>query len=365
MLSPVNLTIVFFVLFLFACIFAVTPRLRTLSNFLFMIGCVVLAIIPGMRDFSWPDTENYLFSYVYRIPKLAEYTPGMDVVHYEDEGFILLSSLSKSLGFAPHAYFLFVSAVTMVVLYTDLKKYCIVPLMGLMVYIARFYIGRNMIQIRAALAIAIFVYSLKYVRERKLGKYLLTFVLAALMHHSVLFGFPLYWFKRLRINNRIMVVLITISFLLGGVFSAYVSSLVRGISVENDIGTSYTGGTMAYTVGSGLANPMIYFQLIILAWFALAEKRIHRLTPYYQIFRDGYLYSTCILIALSPFLVLSARISTITATFEIFMIPLLGQSMPRRWHTIAYLAIAVMVSAFAFLQLMKYRYYLTQFTPIL
>ena len=73
----------------------------------------------------------------------------------------------------------------------------------------------------------------------------------------------------------------------------------------------------------GLRNPMIYWQIFILFLFLLREKEISPQTPFYHMFRSGYFYSTLILILFCNYTALSGRTSTLFATFEIFMIPLI------------------------------------------
>ena len=52
------------------------------------------------------------------------------------------------------------------------------------------------------------------------------------------------------------------------------------------------------------------------------EKPIRKITPYYDVFRNGYFYSTVLLIILYKFAIVSARTSTILATYEIVMVPM-------------------------------------------
>ena len=73
----------------------------------------------------------------------------------------------------------------------------------------------------------------------------------------------------------------------------------------------------------GLSNPMIYWQIFILGLFMIREKDISQQTPYYKLLRSGYFYSTLILILFCNYNALSGRTSTLFATFEIFIIPLI------------------------------------------
>lgn len=92
------------------------------------------------------------------------------------------------------------------VLAVFLKAYAIQKILGrsffaLFVYICLFYILHELTQIRAGVAIGIFLLSLDDIIQRKPGQYYLKTVIAILFHYSSLIMIPLYFFNE---RNRIL-----------------------------------------------------------------------------------------------------------------------------------------------------------------
>ena len=84
---------------------------------------------------------------------------------------------------------------------------------------------------------------------------------------------------------------------------------------------------------------MIIYQSALLLLLTFNEKKLREITPHYVTFRNGYLYSTVWLITLSSFHVLSARGSTITATYECFFLPLFIGLFRKKDRFIPYIAL--------------------------
>ena len=129
-------------------------------------SCVVLTFIVGFRSFQWPDTAVYAQSFLFYTNDLLNYSISDVGDGYSDKGFYFLSSVIKTFVSDYTIYFLIISTLTFFFIYKSLRYYCIYPLIGLCIYMARFMLSRNMMQIRAALAIAIVIYALQYVGKR-------------------------------------------------------------------------------------------------------------------------------------------------------------------------------------------------------
>lgn len=81
----------------------------------------------------------------------------------------------------------------------------------------------------------------------------------------------------------------------GNLFS---SNRKSGFSIKCEI--RYTPQDYSqYTAGYGLSNPVIYYQTMILMAFMFRERKLCNAIPYYFTIRNGYLYSTTILILLT------------------------------------------------------------------
>ena len=74
--------------------------------------------------------------------------------------------LSKTFIDNIHLYLLFIASISMFFLYKDVRKYTFYPLLGLSVYVARFFLGRHMMQIRSGLCYLVILWGLQYIQKR-------------------------------------------------------------------------------------------------------------------------------------------------------------------------------------------------------
>ena len=304
--------------------FSSINNLYVIPRSVYYVLILFLAVVAGFRNFSWPDTASYVADFIYDTPSLRDFTVDsyrLADLQYSERGFYLFSSCIKTLTSNVHFYFILISIVTIAFIAKSLNKYCVYPLLGLLVYISRFFIGRQMMQIRAGLAIAIVVWALQYIEKRKFWNFLIIVLIAFTLHHSVILILPVYWMHKIPFTFKHIVYILFFSFVIAGVASGFIVSHVTNFSSDMNLATTYTSETSQYTQGKGLLNPMLYYQSVVLLLYSYYGKKLSSLTPSYETIRNGYLYSTVILIVLSSFGTLSARISTIYSTFEIFMLP--------------------------------------------
>ena len=88
------------------------------------------------------------------------------------------------------------TALTAAVLY----KYCAIPWVGMLVYVGFGFFGNSMSFLRQSLGIAVFLFALHFLMERKLAPYLLLVLLAATFHKSLLVMLPFYWIAWIPVN---------------------------------------------------------------------------------------------------------------------------------------------------------------------
>ena len=86
---------------------------------------------------------------------------GIELNQSSEKGFFYLSVFLKTIRDGVTFYLLAISVLSFFLLYKFDKKYCIFPLIALCIYLARFGVGRNFMQIRAGLAIPIVLLSIK------------------------------------------------------------------------------------------------------------------------------------------------------------------------------------------------------------
>ena len=318
------MVIVFFLFFFVAVSLEMQGKKKNRDTML-ILACIVLAIGAGFRDiYFWPDTLVYAWGFMYHTPDITDFSFSMRPYGYSEVGFHLLQVIIKTLIDNVTVFFTVISIITFYFLYKDFKQYSIFPLIGLCVYISRFIIGRNFVQIRAGLAYAILMLSIKYIYEKDWKRYFFIVFIAWTLHRSCIVAIPLYFVCNwIHVKKWHVYLALVFSFLIGIFGQGFVHGLVEDNASDLSIGERYTdaGGELKQLMGLGMRNPMIYFQCFILLMYTFLEERLAPLNKYYYILRNAYLYSTMILICFCTYKVLSARTSSMYATLEFVIIP--------------------------------------------
>lgn len=291
------------------------------QSYTLLVICVIFTIVIGLRSNIWNDTPTYWHTFKHFAKPIWDFSESRENHFFEDKGFLLLNSLIKTFTSDRFLFFSIIAGITNYFLYKDLMKYTVYPIAGFIVYLGRFGLGRNFMQIRAALAILMVIYAIRFISDRNWRKYFLWVALASTIHISMVIAIPVYWISKMNLNSKKIMVYTIAAIAVTYLLTPYIKHYTTLLSFQYDIATTYTNERSEYTAGKGLANPMIYYQVILLWVYSLNAGRLQRTTPYYTTIRDGYFYSTMILIIMSSFGTLSGRTSTIFATLEAFMLP--------------------------------------------
>jgi hypothetical protein len=327
----------------------VIPVDRRRRNVLLGIIMVALVLFVGSRDIlAWSDTGVYQLAFNQTKP-LSEFSWYDQVYGYSERGFFFLGVLVKTFTNSIVAYFTFVAAITYLFLFDDLRKYCIYPFIGLCIYLARFMTGREMTQIRAALAIAVVIWGTRFVKRDEYWKCLAIIILAYYFHTSAIVALPMLFFNKFTFSKTQIYWGLVLSFIIAGFYGGFIKDLVSSSDFVNEMARSYVEEGSEKAWSNDLTNPMIYYQSFLLLLFTYYEDKLSKLSPYYYIIRNAYFYCTVILIVLCQYAILAARTSTIFATYEIVMIPLLLLVFRSNNRWISYSAILAFYSIMFYL----------------
>lgn len=339
-----------FVLFYFFALYAESLSYKRQSSLLLVV-CVILALGAGLREIMvWPDTGVYTTGFRDFTPSLFDYDSNATPFGYSEYGFFFIGVIVKTFTSDITIYLLVVSFLTFFFLYLDFKKYALYPFLGICAYLARFFVGRNLIQIRAGLAYAIIILGIRYITKRDWKRYFAIVFLAYWFHRSAIIAVPLYFISYINFKKWHVVLVTAIAFIIGGFFSGLLQNYIVDTSQDLDIATTYTQG--AYIERAlGLKNPMIYFQTFLLFAFTFYEKRLKRVVPHYFTIRTAYMYSTFILIAFSMFTALSGRTSTMFATLEFVIIPSLIYMFNKKNRWLAYITMGIALSVIMYMNI--------------
>ena len=339
-----------FVLFYVFALFAESLSYKWQNQLLFVV-CLILAVGAGLRDqLLWPDTDAYVISFVDYTPSLKDYSFGDKPYGYGEKGFYFIGVLVKTFTNDPSLYLVAVSLITFFFLFLDFKKYALYPFLGICAYLARFYVGRNLIQIRSALSYAIILLGIRYITKRDWKRYFAIVFVAYLFHESAVIAIPLYFISYINFKKWHVVLVTVIAFIIGGFFTETLQRYIIDTSQDLNVATTYTQGIFIERA-LGLKNPLIYFQVFLLFAYTFYEKRLKNVVPHYFTIRTAYMFSTFILIAFSMFTALSGRTSTMFATMEFVIIPSLINMFEKRNRWLAYIGIGIALTAILYMNI--------------
>lgn len=342
-------------LILFLALYAMSLHLdyqsRENRNKTLLYLAIICILVIGLRSPNqWIDTAAYVESFKFT-KTLASFSFNDSYLAYSEKGYYLLCVIIKTFSSQTFVYLTVVGALSMTFLFKSLRQYCILPVLGLCIYIARYMLARDMNQMRAGLAISIvmaFTYLLATGNKKDEIKYVLMCWLVSFLHTSMLAAIPIVLMNYVHIKKKWIFIGIAVSFFVSAVFSHQIMDFISQSDIIQDMATDYVDkeGDNDKAYAADLTNPMIYYQCIILFLFTYFEEKLAPLSKYYYVFRNGYFMSTVVLIVLCQYAILSARVSTIFATFEIFMIPMIFTALPPAYRKAAYVALLVPLVVF-------------------
>lgn len=319
-----------------------------------LVLCLLFCLFAGFRDPEfWPDTDRYLQAYE-SMTNIFNFNPSNEGVMeiYSEKGFHFISSIIKTFSDSDVFYLLCLSILSFYFLYKFLRGYCIYPLIGFCIYLSRFFLSRNMMQIRAALAIIIVLCFTNLVRERKFRKYLLIVLLASSLHYSVLMFLPAYYVCKISMSRKQIVISILLTIMIAVFVANVFVSYFLNIPEINALMYVYVDENN-YGYSAGLTNPMIYYQICLLLFYTYQENDIKENDENYYIIRSMYLFGTILLIVFNLFAVLAGRLSTIFSSYEMLMIPSLLCAVSTNRRFLSSIFFSLFFSAFFIMNVFK------------
>lgn len=162
-----------------------------------MIGITMIIIAGSRSPYDTPDSDNYEIMY-YSINSLDD-----DI---REPSMVYISYYLNALGLGVNALFFVYAALSIPLRLSAICKLSPLPILTLSVYISYFYQLHDLMQIRCAVASALFLFALYFRAEKKWWYALLLILLGFLFHYSALAGLVIFFFsnKELKMWERIV-----------------------------------------------------------------------------------------------------------------------------------------------------------------
>lgn len=305
----------------------------------------LLALVAGFRFYTGYDFTSYQTFY----EGAGNFENILNGNIDAETGYLLLNYIFTSLGLNFYTFILFLAILSISLLQIFLYRYTPYPSLIWIYYYGRFFLVRDMGQIRSALACIILLYAIPYILKRKPVQFLLVVSIASLFHISAWFFVLAYIFNIIweKIN-------------LSTIFSLLIFSMIIGVLVQ--VPQLYTWAVPeryiayftnpAYTNGEWIMNPVLWMQVLIFLGSYMfykpvnTEDRIH-----YEGILKIYFLASLTLIAAGNLGTVGGRLSTLFATTEILIVPyfIMNFTKNKFLNVLLYLGFAAVIFVLIFI----------------
>lgn len=279
--------------------------------FFFFIG-LVLFIAAGARE-GWADYDNYVKGFGYVLNGFyGTMEPSFVLITYVVNFFI-----GNVLGL-----FFVYAFIGVSVKFLAIKQLTQLWFFSILIYLSNFYILHDLIQIRAGIASALLLLSIKPIYERNFKKFLFLFILAFLFHYSSLVILPL-WFLFKKPPKILLYSIIPIGYVLYLLNINLIMSLIPIPAIKHKL------ELYQEVLAQGRQNEINVFNLVFLMkiclYYVLLFKMdlINKKNKYFNYLIQIFALSLFSFPAFATMPVVAFRISELFGIVEVIIIPFL------------------------------------------
>lgn len=223
---------------------------------------------------------------------------------YFEIGYLIFNILISYISPNPRFFMIVMSIIFNYVIYSFIKKYSNNCLLSTISYVGLLFFYTSMTMMRQFLAITIFLYSFKYIKEKKFLKYFISVVIASQIHSSAWIGLLLYPIYNAKFTKKRMSFIILIG-IIGTVFIGPLANFVYSLLGRTNYYTDRIGSESI----SNVIYTLIYLIMFIFTYFVTKNKEIKN--------RNFYLYS---LLMAAVFNMLAINMNILARAAEYFNI---------------------------------------------
>lgn len=298
------------------CLLSILEFFNRDKHIFFYIAVILLSLMAGFRYYTGYDYQSYNTFF----NRIIHFNNIFDGSIDAEPGYLFFNYLIKNLGLNFSTFVLIFSIISLGLLGYFLAENYPLPMLPLTYYYARFFLVRDMGQIRSSIVSIIFLLSLPYFKKKSTLKIIIVSLIGALFHSVALCLIPAYLFYLIvgKISITKTVVVLFLSMLAGTIF--FFPNLYMFLIPERYQG--YLSG--GYAQGVWILNPVFIMQLFILFGSILViNYKSQEFQSNFNLILVLYLLSTALLICFGPLATIGGRIGTIFSTVEILIVPTL------------------------------------------
>lgn len=311
-----------------------------------IIISLVLIVFSGFREGVGTDFNMYK-NIFYNIDNLDGYYLGEI-----ETGYILLNKFIYSMYSDHRLLFIITSTVIIGLICISIMRYSKNYLLSILLFICLGYLHSSFNGVRQYIALAIFIYSIRFIINKKVKSYLIFILVASLFHKTILITLPLYFINKIKFNKKVFILSIIPIMLIGVFYEPIMNnfSMISPFYYEKYMKTMY----LSQNTGIGGRSSYIYIASYICVYI-LSIFRYEKIV---------YKYKDCIIFIILcgisiPFMILGLknqlffRLSLYFSVNFIFLIPMLLDSFSKNIRLIIYHPFIMWVVFFYYTTLMN------------
>ena len=225
---------------------------RKLSKQLYILIVVIMALTAGLGYALSPDWVAYFKTFrMLSDVNWSEFNRFAEMAGME-EGFLGLNKILVDYGFDFGMLTLLIATTSLILKTTTFYKYGGIPFLVLFIYAMPNYLFEEHVHIRQGLANAIAIYSIRYVIDRNLIKFMICIAIGYQFHESIVVFFLAYWIAPMKFDEKLigwLVVISIIGFYTG--LNSIIEVVMQYMPVGGDKFESYQSDL--YNQGEGIA----------------------------------------------------------------------------------------------------------------
>lgn len=281
---------------------------------------VLLTIFASLRyNVGFQDYDAYVAAYQDVVKNGLNYSKYTTDAAIFEPGFILTYYISTFFFSNPIFGLLLIALLAVSLNLLNYKTYTKYFFVATLLYFVHTFALREMIQIRAGVAAAICLFSVRYIERRSLWQFCLTILIASSFHLASLIFLFVYWVYWQKWSKKVWVGIICISLLVGIVMP--LGQLLSHIPVGGIGARIATYKWMIGSNASGIFNITFLKQFIFCAFSLLYWKKLNSKVPHFYIFFVCMAMSLCWLSLWNDFPIISNRIATFFSITEVLLVP--------------------------------------------
>jgi hypothetical protein len=287
------------------------PVRELVLPFTLLVLVILITVRAGMADY-----ENYVDTF-YEVPDFGK--SGFADIHGEI-GYLYLNTFIRTIGANHYVLFALVGAASVALSLQFFRKYTPYFLVSLLIYFSHVFLLREMIQIRAGLAIAIVMFAIPYVERRKFLPVLLI-VAAAALFHSVSWLFLLLYFSYpILSSSRNQLMLLGAGLVAGLVLNIGFLEMALTMLGAPAIVLNYLMDEQ-YNYSLGLVNPVLIKHFLVIGFILYNREFFEERVKHFKVLLVCYVIAAFWLSAFNNFAIFSGRIATMFSNVEHVLIP--------------------------------------------